>query len=113
MSYNGQNSGEVCDIVNYLVDFFASVYSDKSSNINDFVVSSSVSISSLEIGEVDIFNAISDLKHNLYAGRDDVSVRFLMNCKCILSHIFSIIFNESLSSGTFPHFWKISYITPL
>ena len=113
MSYNGESTSNVLDMANFLADFFASVYSDKNNDINECIAPNSISIGNIEINEIDIFNGILNLKNNLSSGTDDVSVLFLKNCKYILSHILSIIFNKSLLSGTFPDFWKISYITPL
>lgn len=62
---------------------------------------------------MNIFNELDNLNINLCPGPDNISPKFLYNCRFILSYPIHYLFNQSLSSGTFPSYFKIVYISAL
>ena len=60
-----------------------------------------------------VFEKMSSLKSCFDPGPDGIPSHFLKLCSPILSLPVSFLFNLSLSSGYFPHRWRLAYIIPL
>lgn len=76
-------------------------------------VNYNLNLSSWYINEEEIFDALHSL--NAYSGVDPDGVPpiILKECKTIITKPLHKLFNLSLSSGTFPAYWKKSYIVPI
>jgi hypothetical protein len=70
-------------------------------------------ISSIVVTEKDIIDVIETLDKNKGPGHDHIPASFLINTKDSISKILLLIFNQSLSVGHFPDFWKLALITPV
>ena len=61
----------------------------------------------------DIIKIIRALNINKVHGHDDISIRMVKICDSALVKPLSIIFNNSLKTGTFPYIWKKSNVIPV
>jgi len=62
---------------------------------------------------MDIFYELDNLNINVWPSPDNISPKFLYNCIFILSYPIHYLFKQSLSSGTFPSYFKIVYMSTL
>ena len=107
------------DIANLLQKQFISVFSDP----NKTDISSALfkppkvhhpfSDEMLNFDISDIIEAIDDIKPSAASGPDEIPVLLLKNCKEALATPISIIWSNSLSSGSVPSFYKFSHVFPL
>jgi hypothetical protein len=103
------------DIVDLFGKYFSSVYTQPLPNIhtNPTLFNSSVSLCNINITLSNVFHELDTLNLNLNCGPDNISPKFLFNCRFILSYPLHILFNKSLELGIFPYAWKTVYITPI
>lgn len=115
MSYKGKSSEDPKEIVEMFARNFASVYSSEKLASPQFSYSDGriSSLSHVNIDKKDIVNVLSKLKPDSSSGPDDIPPIVLKNCANALSHPLHIIFNYSLSTGTYPNQWKTSYVIPI
>lgn len=107
------NSSNPHEISNLYADHFQEVFCQPS---NQLEVSSPIStnmVDSLNLTQEEISNAIKDLDLLKGPGPDLIPTSFLVRCSDQLLLPLYIIFNESLSCGTFPSYWKTSHLTPI
>lgn len=119
MSYNNITATSFDESAQLFAQFFSSVYSPSPPphNINMSYdttnVNYNLNLSSWYINEEEMFDALHSL--NAYSGVDPDGVPpiILKECKTIITKPLHELFNLSLSSGTFPAYWKKSYIVPI
>lgn len=106
------------ETANILARHFSSVYSDNS-NINDEALQfddatiSSDSNMSQPFTPNDVESILKRLDINKGAGPDQLPPRFWRSLSDSLSQPLTLIFNASLSLGTFPSVWKIANVIPI
>jgi len=97
-------------------DFFSSVYTNESfdqSNFRGEIPRLSTVLPPLAVDESTVFGYLKTLKVSYKGGADGIPSVLVKECADVLSKPLSLIFNVSLSSGTFPTDWKESYVIPL
>ena len=65
------------------------------------------------LSESDVLDILKSLKINKATGPDDISPTLLKNTAEVIYKPLSRLFNKSLSSNTFPDFWKIANVVPI
>ena len=115
MQFNDKEASNGLSIVDMFNEYFSSLYTSPLTNPNykHNFPSSIPNIYNIDISLMDIFNELDNLNINLYPGPDNISPKFLYNCRFILSYPIHYLFKQSLSSGTFPSFFKIVFISTL
>lgn len=73
------------------------------------------SISTLSIGEIEIYTAIKFLNNTKSAGPNNLPTYILKGCTYLYLLIYplKVIFNLSIQTGTFPNKWKNTKVCPL
>ena len=66
-----------------------------------------------EVTENEVFNLLSNIATNKATGLDKIPAKLVKISAPFITKHLSIIFNQSLSQGTFPYDWKISKVTPI
>ena len=66
-----------------------------------------------EVTENEVFNLLSNISTNKATGPDKIPAKLVKISAPFITKHLSIIFNQSLSQGTFPYDWKISKVTPI
>ena len=61
----------------------------------------------------DVIKIIRALNINKAHGHDDISIRMIKICESALVKTLSIIFSNSLKTGTFPYIWKKCNVIPV
>lgn len=113
-SYSDRTSCSGQEIVNMFADYFATVYSKNSHNGTSYDLSTNnIHIPYYNVSISDIYTKLSSLDISKGPGPDGIPPILLKSCSFNLSRPLFYIFNLSLSSGNFPHFWKLSFITPI
>lgn len=79
----------------------------------NFAPLNKVNIGSLVVTTEDVLNCLSKLSVKKSYGPDLVSPTILKNCASSLAVPLTLIFNSSLSAGTFPSCWKISFVSAI
>ena len=69
---------------------------------------SSVTFSAEDIGKI-----IQGLDHNKAHGHDNISIRMLKICGDTICKSLEMIYNQALTSGSFPSEWKKGNIVPI
>lgn len=101
------------DIVNLFCDNFSSVYAKCNAPVPVYNYKSNLNVSNVRVSLSEIFHRISVLKENFSCGPDGIPSYFIKKCIFSVSTPLNLIFNLSLSSGTFPDLWKCSFIRPI
>lgn len=113
-TYENRKSCTGQDIANMFADYFATVYSKNTRNtFSDEISINNLYISNHNILISQIYTKLSSLDINKGPGPDGLPAIFLKYCSFNLSRPLFHIFNLSLSTGVFPDFWKVSFITPI
>ena len=60
-----------------------------------------------------VLHLIHQLQTDTSSGPDSISSKMLKSTAYSISHPLSLLFNQSISFGTFPSEWKCSHITPI
>lgn len=63
--------------------------------------------------QIDVQQAIRDLKASSVSGPDGIHPRYLKKCEAYVTEPLRIIFIESLISGTIPVDWKKANVTSM
>jgi len=95
----------------YFSDVYAQPIHNTPSNIKP--LNSSISLCNINITFSDIFQELNTLNLNLHCGPDNISPKFLYNCRFILTYPLHILFNKFLELGTFPSAWKTVHISTI
>uniref|UniRef100_A0A1Y1MJP9 Reverse transcriptase domain-containing protein n=1 Tax=Photinus pyralis TaxID=7054 RepID=A0A1Y1MJP9_PHOPY len=66
-----------------------------------------------EINEIEIGEAIDELKPKKCSGPDGIPAYVLKGCKDIFVPVFKILFNISIKANKFPSKWKSTKVCPL
>ena len=101
------------EVVDLFAGHFASVYSPAS--VIDLVLDTSIPslITSLNIDICDVRRAILQTSDSANSGHDGLPNYFLRRCVDSLDRRILDLFNHSLNQGSFPKYWKTSYIKPI
>lgn len=96
-------------------DRFREVYRPSSSDSNSNSRQTSITplLNSLSLTFEEIHNELSNQDVKKGPGPDLIPPSFLLNCAHELTLPLYLIFNKSLSQGTFPSAWKTSFLTPI
>ena len=70
-------------------------------------------LDSINVSSSDIAKIISRLDPNKADGHDMLSIRMIKLCENSVCKPPSIIFNDCLSEGKFPHEWKKANVAPV
>ena len=84
--------------------------------IHDYVSDIPRTLNSLVVGNIkhtDIKKIINSLPAKTSSGHDGISNKLLKELNYTISYPLSIIFNQSLATGTFPENMKMAEIVPL
>jgi Reverse transcriptase (RNA-dependent DNA polymerase) len=108
-AHNGQ------DIVNLFAKHFSSVYIKSKIPVNDFSLysNSHTNINNIDLPLDDIYNYFTKLNNRTQIGPDGLSVHFIKSCINYIVIPIHYLFNLSISTGSYPDYWKTSYITPI
>lgn len=106
------------EIADLFAMHFASVYSlsnvtNTSNLINSNINATSLNIGSYSINISNIYEKLNTVDLSKGPGPDQIPPLFLKNSAFPLSRPLWLLFNKSLSEGTFPSIWKFSYIIPI
>lgn len=102
VNYNNVIADNGQGIVNLFGKFFSNVYKKPLLNMPDIhTLESSFCITNFDILLEDVFYELDHLKLNLSTGLDNLSVKFLYECRFLLVPHIHFIFNQSLNSGIF------------
>lgn len=118
---NGTDVSAVGDeICNLFATHFSLVYQDIGSNsqtpFSEYwqrINMSSAGTTSIYVTRDVVFNKLKKLDVNKSAGPDSISAVFFANCADGLAYPLQLIFNRSLSTGTFPCSWKSAQVVPI
>lgn len=119
VKFNNITSTNTQENVQLFADFFSSVFESDLSNLivpNQLPSISSnniLNLSSWYISKSEIYEYLNTLDSHSATGPDGVPSSFLKSCRSVLVHPLYLIFNKSLSIGSFPAIWKKSFVTPV
>lgn len=114
MKYKHNTSDAPEQICNLFATFFKEVF--KKPSITEYEHAEAlnyVNISNLQLSPDSVQKYLQNLNTSKGAGPDEIPNKFLNDFSVQLSEILTCIFNNSLSSGVFPKFWKLSHIIPI
>lgn len=107
------SSSEPSNICDMFAARFREVYRLPSKSNKNIPQSTSSIINCLSLTGEEILKELLNLDMNKGPGPDLIPPSFLHNCAQQLSVPLTLIFNNSLSLGTFPSDWKSSFLTPI
>lgn len=113
MFLENNHTNSIPVIANLFAEYFASVYSTSSCNLPKQISVSNTNLSNYHISISDIYMKLSTLNVYKGPGPDSIPPSILKYCSFVLARPLYYIFNQSLLSGQFPAYWKLSYITPI
>lgn len=117
MTYNNEIAKNAADIGELFSKFFSSVFEEPSCSTIDLnsldCSPSATPIANIQITEPQILKKINAIDISKGAGPDGIKPIFIKNVGSCIALPLKIIFNKSLSDGTFPKRWKLSYVTPI
>lgn len=117
MSLNHQTADNGEDIANLFSSYFSSVYKERINPNTIFpsynVIESPCSINKPYIELLDVFHELENLSYKTAIGPDGLSPIFLFNCRFVLAHPITYIFNSSIKNGSFPSLWKSTFVYPI
>lgn len=116
-SLNHQTADNGEDIANLFSSYFSSVYKERINPNTIFlsynVIESPCSIIKLYIELLDVFHELENLSYKTAIGPDGLSPIFLLNCRFVIAHPITYIFNSSIKKGSFPSLWKSNFVYPI
>ena len=80
---------------------------------SEFTYTTEQQIQSITFSESDVIKIIRTLDVNKAHGHDNISVRMIKLCINSVDHSLTLIFQNSMSAGTFPTQWKRADIVPI
>lgn len=101
------------EAANLFADYFSSVYSASNPQCNQKLSLNHINIHNYSISISDIYTELTSLNPHKGPGPDNIHPIFLKNCSFIIARPLHLIFNTSLISGSFPKFWKTSFVVPI
>lgn len=115
INYNNANVDNGQDIVNVFGKLFSSIYKQPLSNIpvDLKTIESPICINYIDITLTEVFNELDIIKLNTATGPDNLSAKFLIECRFILGPIILSLLKNSLRLGNFLTTWKTIYISPI
>ncbi|KAL1377195.1 hypothetical protein pipiens_016434, partial [Culex pipiens pipiens] len=117
ISLNGSTAENPEDAANVFADFFSSVYeADAPSASNDYLndlPTYDIDFLQPEFSQAEVKSALDAVDPSKGAGPDRLPPSFIKRLSEHLAKPVSVIFNRSLSEGTFPDEWKLAAITPI
>lgn len=113
--YNGSISTSGVEVANMFAHHFSRVYSCKPcpNFQGPHFEFNNTNASEYNIPISDVYSHLNSLDINRGPGPDGIPPLLLKHCSFILARPLHTIFNLSLAQGTFPEFWKLSYLTPI
>lgn len=109
------NDGE--HIANIFSKYFSSVYTNSESSTNDYVPSitehNQSNLGKIHISADEIKCFLSKIDSSKGPGPDNIPPFFVSCCTDSLCLPLFIIFNASLTTGTFPDLWKKAHVVPV
>lgn len=102
------------EIAELFADYFSSVYDNTNTPqyTADFP-SSSYCITNFKIMEGHVLEKLRNIDLSKGAGPDGIPPIFIRLCASALVDPLTKIYNKSLTTGIFPHLWKVAKITPI
>jgi len=115
MELNNISKSNGPEIAELFKDYFSSVYSITTPDLNNYTsqLPDVINLPSIQFSLSEIFLGLDSLSTNCYPCPDKIPEIVFKSCKYALSMPISILFNWSLSSGLYPLSWKLSYIMPV
>lgn len=114
ISYNNVVTCDRTESCNLFADFFGSVFlPDDVLDCEPGVVESELHVGTLRISLAEVFEELLKLNVNKGPGPDLIPNLFLKNTIYGIAQPLYILFNKSLTTGTFPTAWKNSRVTPV
>lgn len=114
LRYNGETSNTGLEAANLFADFFSTVYTlNNNPRVPNYNFDKTINLTSCPIELSSVFQCIENLKSKLSYGPDGIPAFFLKNCVYTISRPLHILFNLSINSGTFPNYWKHSFLSPI
>lgn len=104
---------EVTDVANSFARHFGSTFAPPRDNETSRFIDSVRGASSVLLDEKLVFENLKHMKPSLSSGPDGIPAAILKAFKDILVPILTSIFNNCLTTNTFPATWKISRIYPI
>lgn len=112
--FNDDHSDDPQVIANLFAKYFSSVYEpETSTQPTTFHYGDPINLSSVTITADELCKQLESLNASKPSGPDQIPPSLLKNCYLPLSYPLLVIFNQSLSKGIFPTFWKTSYLIPI
>lgn len=108
MKYGNRSSANGQDTAQLFAEYFKSVYRDDIPNDYNPPINAHGDV--MELSQDEVNQGLADLDSSKTAGPDKLPAKILKEFKDELCEPLSILFNSSLSSGYFPHLWKISHL---
>lgn len=108
-----RDGAEICKLFS---DFFQGVYVAKpprDGNIGGHCQGGNRVLSKITLTEAEVRGALQSLDEKKGAGPDGIPAIFAKRCSASICVPLTLLFNQSLSTGTFPEVWKVSAITPI
>ncbi|XP_017466462.1 PREDICTED: RNA-directed DNA polymerase from mobile element jockey-like isoform X1 [Rhagoletis zephyria] len=101
------------DAANLFAEYFGSNFVQNDVTSAEFSnISSSLNFGSLILSSEDISNGIIKLRPSTHVDVDGLSATLIKNCPALV-YPLKLIFNKSLSSGTFIDDWKLTTVMPV
>ncbi|XP_039452888.2 uncharacterized protein LOC120431830 [Culex pipiens pallens] len=117
ISLNSSTAENPEDAANVFADFFSSVYeADAPSASTDYLndlPTYDIYFPQPEFSQADVKSTLDAVDPSKGAGPDRLPPSFIKRLSEHLAKPVSVIFNRSLSEGTFPDEWKLAAITPI
>jgi hypothetical protein len=112
--YKGHSAEGGVNIANLFSVFFSTVYTKPNQSVHSpGSEPPTFALASIHITDRDIKTQIKSIDPKKGAGPDGIPPLFVQRCSDGLARPLSIIFNKSISTGTFPGLWKITNIVPI
>ena len=116
-THNSLSISTLTSKANFLSDFFCRCFNSSTPPLSNANIPlspiSSICPPDLLCSPTDIQHLISQLPSRTSSGPDGISATMLKNTALSISEPFTMIFNSSIMSGTFPDEWKTSNIVPI
>jgi hypothetical protein len=117
MFYGQSTSHDISGTLELFTKFFSETYDDAEIQSvicdGEFVPIDSINIQQFRIEIHEIAAYIRGLEPKRTSGPDGIPPVLIKNCSRSLYYPLYLLFNESVSTGSFPDLWKSSYITPI
>lgn len=116
MDFGDISANSTSDIVNLFSFYFKSNFENQIPVTNHKfldLVESCVDFGFMQLDDEDIINGIMNIKQSQKLDMDQFSAFLLKNLHLSICTPLKMIFNKSLSEGTFIDNWKVSFVTPI